>query len=63
MMTLQILFLLIAAFAVFIIVPIALILAAALHFRHIASERPSSGPRMPSLPIRVIRGQFSWTNR
>jgi hypothetical protein len=33
-MTLQSLFLLIAAFAVFIIVPIAILLAAALQFRH-----------------------------
>jgi hypothetical protein len=42
-MTLQILFLLIAAFAVFIIVPIALILAAIEHFRDKASERKSGG--------------------
>jgi hypothetical protein len=42
-MTLQILFLLIAAFAVFIIVPIALIMSAIEHFRHKASERKSGG--------------------
>jgi hypothetical protein len=42
-MTLQILFLLILAFAVFIIVPIALIMSAIEHFRHKASDRPSSG--------------------
>jgi hypothetical protein len=42
-MTLQILFLMIAAFAVFIIVPIALIMAAIEHFRHKASKRKSGG--------------------
>ena len=42
-MTLQILFLLIAAFAVFIILPIALIMSAVEHFRHKASERPTGG--------------------
>jgi hypothetical protein len=42
-MSLQIVFLLIAAFAVFIIVPIALVMSAIEHFRHKASDRPSSG--------------------
>jgi cobalamin synthase len=42
-MTLQILLLLIAAFAVFIIVPIALVMSAIEHFRHKASERKSGG--------------------
>jgi hypothetical protein len=42
-MTLQTIFLLIAAFAVFIIVPIALVMSAIEHFRHKASERKSSG--------------------
>jgi hypothetical protein len=53
-MTLQILFLLIAAFAVFIIVPIALLLTAIAHFRHKASDRPTGGP----IPIGVICGQM-----
>jgi hypothetical protein len=42
-MTLQILFLVIAAFAVFIIVPIMLVVTAVEHFRHKASERKSGG--------------------
>jgi hypothetical protein len=42
-MNLQILFLLILAFAVFIIVPIALIMSAVEHFRHKASDRPTGG--------------------
>jgi hypothetical protein len=41
--TLQIIFLLIAAFAVFIVVPIVLIFSAIEHFRHKASERKSGG--------------------
>jgi hypothetical protein len=42
-MTFQIVLLLIAAFAVFIIVPIVLILSSIEHFRHKASERKSGG--------------------
>jgi hypothetical protein len=42
-MTLQILFLLIAAFAVFIIGPIVLVMSAVEHFRHKASDRKSGG--------------------
>src|SRR5438105_3958861 len=42
-MPLQIVLLLIAAFAVFIVVPIALIFTAVEHFRHKASERKSGG--------------------
>jgi hypothetical protein len=48
-MTLQILFLLIAAFAVFIIVPIALVMSAIEHFRHKASERKSGGGGISSV--------------
>jgi hypothetical protein len=54
--SLQILFLLIAAFAVFIILPIALVRTAALHFRPKASDRPAAGPLIPSVPIGVICG-------
>ncbi len=42
-MTLQTIFLLIAAFAVFVIVPIALVMSAIEHFSHKASERKSGG--------------------
>jgi hypothetical protein len=45
-MSLQILFLLILAFAVFVVVPIALVLAATHHIRHKASDRPT-GRRVP----------------
>jgi hypothetical protein len=42
-MSLQIFFLLLAAFAVFIIGPIVLVISAIEHFRHKASERKSGG--------------------
>ncbi|HEY4232173.1 MAG TPA: hypothetical protein VGM76_01990 [Lacipirellulaceae bacterium] len=45
-MTLQILFLLIAAFAVFVIVPIVLVMSAIEHFRHKASDRKAGGGGM-----------------
>jgi hypothetical protein len=38
----QVLFLLLTAFAVFIIGPIALVMTAVEHFRHKASDRPPS---------------------
>jgi hypothetical protein len=42
-MTLQLLFLLLAAFAVFIVAPIVLVASAVQHFKHKASERASGG--------------------
>ncbi|HEY4232170.1 MAG TPA: hypothetical protein VGM76_01975 [Lacipirellulaceae bacterium] len=43
-MSVQVIFLPIAALAVFIIVPMALILVAIEQFHHKASERPTGGP-------------------